>query len=253
VFNAFGKMGGSVVGGAIGGDALVGTSTKEYKPNRGYLDAIEKAKTANDRIRALDDTAFQLHANKQLRDEQWAREDKKIAEQREYEAKVRQIDMDFKTRLTLLQQQLEEAMKDKDFARKAQLEKEMLALRNQYSMDQIALKSVIGSGSSKNSNKKITVNGKDYTIDTKNGVSVSEIYNMLPESVRITNGVPNYGKAIYWDGEIIGRNNPTIDEMIVAIGENINNEDFISAFENRFGNGSSSTPTADELRAEAKK
>lgn len=257
VFNAFGKMGGSVVGGAIGGDALVGTSAKEYQPNRGYLDAIEKAKTANDRIRALDDTAYQLQANKQLRDEQWAREDKKIAEQREYEAKVRQIDMDFKTRLTLLQQQLEEAMKDKDFARKAQLEKEMLALRNQYSMDQIALKSVIGSGSSKNSNKKITVNGKDYTIDTKNGVSVSEIYNMLPESVRITNGVPNYGKAIYWDGEIIGRNNPTIDEMIVAIGQNINNEDFISAFENRFGagsnNGSSSTPIADELKAGAKK
>lgn len=103
VFNAFGKMGGSVVGGAIGGDALVGTSTKEYKPNRGYLDAIEKAKTANDRIRALDDTAFQLQANKQLRDEQWAREDKKIAEQREYEAKVRQIEMDFQTARDALQ------------------------------------------------------------------------------------------------------------------------------------------------------
>jgi hypothetical protein len=65
-----------------------------------------------------------------------------------------------------------------------------------------------------------------------------------------------YGKVAYWDGEIIGRDNPTLDEMIAAIGENVNNEDFISAFENRFGagsnNGSSSTPIADELKAGAK-
>lgn len=255
VFNAFGKMGGSVVGGAIGGDALVGTSTKEYQPNRGYLDAIEKAKTANDRIRALDDTAFQLQANKQLRDEQWAREDKKIAEQREYEAKVRQIEMNFQTERDRLQREWAVA----DIERRAQIEKEMLALQNKYQKELYDIRyenngSGTRSGSGSGSKiKPITVNGKEYPIDMSNGVLMSEIYNMIPAA---EGGSRPYGNAIYWDGEIIGRQNPTLDEMIVAIGQNTSNPDFITAFENRFGsgnNGGSNTPIADELKAGAKK
>jgi hypothetical protein len=243
VFNAFGKMGGSVVGGAIGGDALVGTSAKEYQPNRGYLDAIEKAKTANDRIRALDDTAFQLQMNKQLRDEQWAREDKKIAEQREYEAKVRQIEMDFTTERDRLQREWAEA----DFEKRKALEKEMLALQQKYQKELYDIRyenngSGSGTGTRSGSGsgsqiKPITVNGKDYPIDMSNGVLISEIYNMIPSTGLFGGGRP-YGKAQYWDGEIIGRDNPTLDEMILAIGENKNNPDFIKAFENRFGSGS---------------
>jgi hypothetical protein len=62
-----------------------------------------------------------------------------------------------------------------------------------------------------------------------------------------------YGKATYWDGEVVGRQNPTLDEMIVAIGQNVNNEDFIAAFENRFGrgnnggNGGQTSAAQDEL------
>lgn len=257
VFNALGKMGGSVVGGAIGGDALVGTSTKEYQPNRGYLDAIEKAKTANDRIRALDDTAFQLQMNKQLRDEQWAREGKKIAEQREYEAKVRQIEMDFTTERDRLQREWAEA----DFEKRKELEKEMLALQQKYQKELYDIRydnngSGSGTGSGSGSKiKPITVNGKEYLIDMSNGVQISEIYNMIPAN--IWGGARPYGKVQYWDGEAIGRDNPTLDEMILAIGENKDNQDFITAFENRFGsgsnNGGSNTPIADELKAGAKK
>lgn len=264
VFNAFGKMGGAAVGGAIGGDALVGASAKEYQPNRGYLDAIEKAKAANDRIRALDDTGFQFQLNKQLRDEQrdyedkvranqWAREDQKIAEQRDYEDKVRQIEMDFKSQETILQRQWEEAMRSKNFEEQAKLEKELLKLSNEYESQLITLKSIYGDTGSGSKLKKITVNGKEYTIDPSNAVSVSEIYNMIP----VPEGGLPYGKATYWDGEIVGRDNPTLDEMLVAIGQNVNNEDFISAFENRFGsgsnNGGSATPIADELKTGAKK
>lgn len=264
VFNAFGKMGGAAVGGAIGGDALVGASAKEYQPNRGYLDAIEKAKAANDRIRALDDTGFQFQLNKQLRDEhrdyedkvranQWAREDQKIAEHRDYEDKVRQIEMDFRSQESLLQRQWEEAMRSKNFEEQAKLEKELLKLRNDYESNLIILKSIYGDSGSSSKLKKITVNGKEYTIDPSNAVSVSEIYNMIP----VPEGGLPYGKATYWDGEIVGRDNPTLDEMLVAIGQNVNNEDFISAFENRFGsgsnNGSSDTPIADELKTGAKK
>ena len=243
VFNAFGKMGGAAVGGAIGGDALVGASAKEYQPNRGYLDAIEKAKAANDRIRALDDTGFQFQLNKQLRDEQrdyedkvrtdqWAREDKKIAEQRAYEDKVRQIEMDFRSKESLLQRQWEEAMRSKNFEEQAKLEKELLKLRNDYESQLITLKSISGDTSSGSGSKlkKITVNGKEYTIDPSNAVSVSEIYNMIP----VPEGGLPYGKATYWDGEIVGRDNPTLDEMLVAIGQNVNNPDFVNAFEKRF-------------------
>lgn len=257
VFNAFGKMGGSVVGGAIGGDALVGTSTKEYQPNRGYLDAIETAKTANDRIRALDDTAFQLQANKQLRDEQWAREDKKIAEQREYEAKVRQIEMDFQTARDALQREWAVA----DIERKKEIEIELLNLQTKAQKDLINTREQYsdydypygygsGSGSgSKSKIKRIQVNGKTYTIDTSNGVLMSEIYNMIPVA---EDGSRPYGKAQYWDGEVIGRENPTLDEMTLAIGQNINDPTFIQAFENRFGSGNNGGNTggslADELR-----
>ena len=243
VFNAFGKMGGAAVGGAIGGDALVGASAKEYQPNRGYLDAIEKAKAANDRIRALDDTGSQFQLNKQLRDEQrdyedkvrtdqWAREDKKIAEQRAYEDKVRQIEMDFRSKESLLQRQWEEAMRSKNFEEQAKLEKELLKLRNDYESQLITLKSISGDTSSGSGSKlkKITVNGKEYTIDPSNAVSVSEIYNMIP----VPEGGLPYGKATYWDGEIVGRDNPTLDEMLVAIGQNVNNPDFVNAFEKRF-------------------
>lgn len=244
VFNAFGRMGGAAVGGAIGGDALVGASAKEYQPNRGYLDAIEKAKAANDRIRALDDTGFQFQLNKQLRDEQreyedklrtnqWAREDQKISEQRDYEDKVRQIEMDFRSQESLLQRRWEEAMRSKNFEEQAKLEKELLKLRNDYESNLITLKSIYGGTDSGSKLKKITVNGKEYTIDPSNAVSVSEIYNMIP----VPEGGLPYGKAFYWDGEIVGRDNPTLDEMLVAIGQNVNNEGFISAFENRFGSG----------------
>lgn len=250
VFNAFGKMGGSVVGGAIGGDALVGTSTKEYQPNRGYLDAIEKAKTANDRLRALDDTAFQFQMNKQLRDEQWAREDKKIAEQREYETQVRQIQMDFQTERDRLHREWAVA----DMERKREIEIELANLQLEQQKQLLKLKDRLGDSGSGSKLKQIPVNGKNYVVDMSNGVQISEIYNMIPAA---EDGSRPYGKAIYWDGEIIGRQNPTLDEMIVAIGQNVDNEDFISAFENRFGNGSnnggSNTPIADELKAGAKK
>jgi hypothetical protein len=260
VFNAFGKMGGAAVGGAIGGDALVGASAKEYQPNRGYLDAIEKAKAANDRIRALDDTGFQFQLNKQLRDEQrdyedkvrtnqWAREDQKIAEQRDYEDKVRQIEMDFRSKESLLQRQWEETMRSKNFEEQAKLEKELLKLRNEYESQLITLKSIYGGTGSGSKLKKITVNGKEYTIDPSNAVSVSEIYNMIP----VPEGGLPYGKATYWDGEIVGRDNPTIDEMLVAIGQNVNNEDFIAAFENRFGNNTLAGELEEDMEANGKK
>lgn len=45
VFNALGKMGGAVVGGAVGGNILDSAPmVGEYKESRGYLDAFERAK-----------------------------------------------------------------------------------------------------------------------------------------------------------------------------------------------------------------
>lgn len=70
---SLGQMGATAVGGAIGGNVMdSATVVPEYKPNRGYIDAFEKAKQANDRLRNIDEKEFQLNYNKELRDEERA-------------------------------------------------------------------------------------------------------------------------------------------------------------------------------------
>ena len=70
---AIGKMGGAAIGGAIGGNMLDSAPmVGEFKESRGYLDAFERAKQANERLRKLDDMEFNLALSKQQRDEERA-------------------------------------------------------------------------------------------------------------------------------------------------------------------------------------
>ena len=91
VFNSIGKLGGSAVGGAIGGNAADNAPAVDpYKESRGYLAAFEKAKAANERLKALDDKAFSLAVTQ---------------EGREYNKKLRDADNQFKLQLTQLDHQ----------------------------------------------------------------------------------------------------------------------------------------------------
>lgn len=126
VFKALGQLGGTAVGGAIGGNMLDSAPVVEgYQPSRGYLDAIESAKQANERLRALDDKAFNLA----LRDEE-----------RSYEQQQKKLDRDFQRDMKKLDAELRAAEADKDFQKRAELQKEMAELQHQHDMEKEELR-----------------------------------------------------------------------------------------------------------------
>ena len=130
VLSALGKMGGAAVGGAIGGSALDSApATEPYKESRGYLEAFDRVKQADDRLRKLDEQEFQLAYNKKQRDEE-----------RAYQAEQSRINREFQAKQKILQMQYEKAIADENLDKKAKIEKEILALRNQYDMQLQALR-----------------------------------------------------------------------------------------------------------------
>lgn len=101
---ALGQMGGTAIGGAIGGNMLDSAQkVEEYKPSRGYLDAIERSKKANERLRELDEKEYNLAVRdedrayqKQLTEDNRSYQDKVRAEDRAYNDKVRAEDRAWK-------------------------------------------------------------------------------------------------------------------------------------------------------------
>lgn len=115
VFNALGKMGGAAVGGAIGGNMLDSApAVGEYQQSRGYLDAFERAKQANDRLRALDEQEFTLAYNRQQQEEE-----------RDYRHREQELDRQWQLKLYDYKTQIEQAIAEKDWARSAQLKLQM--------------------------------------------------------------------------------------------------------------------------------
>lgn len=85
---ALGDMSSTAVGGIAGGGAMDAPyNIAEYKPNRGYLEAIEKAKKADDRLRALDDKGFQLA----MRDEDRSFQQQMAKENRDFQRQMAEI------------------------------------------------------------------------------------------------------------------------------------------------------------------
>lgn len=111
---ALGDMGSTAIGGAIGGGAMDAPyNIAEYKPNRGYLDAIENAKKANDRLRALDDKGFQFA----LRDEE-----------RSFQQQMAKMNRDFQAKMAELNFQRQEALASNNHERA----KELLEMKNKF-------------------------------------------------------------------------------------------------------------------------
>lgn len=136
VFNSIGKLGGSAVGGAIGGNAADNAPVVDpYKESRGYLAAFEKAKAANDRLKALDDKAYALAATQ---------------EEREYNKRLRDADNQFKLQLTALDHQwqkdlydykskIDQAAAQGNLELKAKLEAEAKAAEQAYWKERAAI------------------------------------------------------------------------------------------------------------------
>ena len=122
--NAIGKMGGAAVGGAIGGNMLLGApNVDEYKESRGYINAFEKAKQANDRLRALDEKEFQLLYN-----------DKQKADDRAYQAEQAALNREWQSERDRINREWQSAVAEKDFERQAALKKEMLNLEQSFKL-----------------------------------------------------------------------------------------------------------------------
>ena len=118
---SLGKMGGAAIGGAIGGDVIGGAPTVgEYKESRGYLDAFEKAKQANDRLRSLDETEFKL-----------AVEDA----ERSYNQQLAKIERDFKAEQAQIEREWQQYMVDYKSKIEQAYKVGNMALAHQYEME----------------------------------------------------------------------------------------------------------------------
>lgn len=134
VFNAIGKLGGSAVGGAIKGNVGdYAPAVDPYKESRGYLDAFERAKKANDRLREIDDKSFQLT----LRNEE-----------REYNRQLRDADNALRMQLAAIERQwqkdfydykskTEQAIAQGNLELKAKLDAEFAATQQKYALERI--------------------------------------------------------------------------------------------------------------------
>lgn len=134
---ALGKMGGVAVGGAIGGGMMDSAPiVGEYKESRGYLNAFEKAKQANARLKELDNMQYQLA----VRDEE-----------RSYKQQQDKLNRDYQKMLIDYKNQIDRANADKDYERSKELKmaiadmeqkhkKEMLELTKKYEQENLKIK-----------------------------------------------------------------------------------------------------------------
>ena len=136
-FSALGKMGGAAVGGAIGGNMLDSAPiVADYQPSRGYIDAFEKAKQDNDRIRALDEKVFNLAA----RDEERAYNDKVRAADRKYQEEQNKLNREFQAEQNRLTREWNKAVADGNREAQAKIERELIVLKHQNDMAMQRLK-----------------------------------------------------------------------------------------------------------------
>lgn len=123
VMKALGQMGGAAIGGAIGGNALDSApKVAEYKESRGYIDAFEKAKQANDRLRALDEKEFNLSYAKRQKDEEREYQKSLRAEEKAYRNEIAEAERKFRAE----QAELDRKWKTANAAERAKIEQAML-------------------------------------------------------------------------------------------------------------------------------
>ena len=139
--NALGKMGGTAIGGAIGGGVLDSApAVAEYQPSRGYIDAFERVRKANDRLRALDEQEFQLEYNRKQKEEE-----------RDYRAKLDKANKEWQAEQNRITREWQQAVADKDFARQTQLKTEMAALEQKYKKEVLAIQASYAAADDKRS------------------------------------------------------------------------------------------------------
>ena len=132
---SLGKMGGAAIGGAIGGDVIGGAPiVGEYKESRGYLDAFEKARRANDRLRSLDETGFKLA----VEDAQRSINQQLAKVERDFKAEQAQIEREWQQYMVDYKSKIEQAYKVGNMALAHQYEMELAQKQGEIKDRQIA-------------------------------------------------------------------------------------------------------------------
>lgn len=224
--NAIGKMGGAVIGGAIGGNVLDSApNVGEYKPSRGYIDAFEKVKKAKDRLRELDDKEFALTLNTQQREEE-----------RAYRAQVAEEERKYRAQQAELERQFRKASEEEKVA----LQREMLdaKLAHEKALKKMSLDIV-----------KMQTRGEDEK--TEPVVFDNGAYSEIP--VKYYKGLKAHLMGRKIGGEIVGEEN--IDRVIRSNPEIVN--DYLKKFGYGFADTTttpqSSSPQAKDNGSESKK
>lgn len=211
--NALGRMGGTAIGGAIGGGMLDSAPVVEaYQPSRGYLTAFEDAKRASERIKAIDDKGFQLAYSKQERDEERKARQQEAQAERNWQMTL----LDYKN-------QIDRANAAQDFERSAKLQRELNEMKNRH---EITLQNLRNKGA---------LDEKRLGLETSKWQA--DVYNTTP--IRFNDGssvkIPdNYYEAIkrslmamgQVDGKTIDKDN--VDSFIVNNPKLVN--EYLSAW-----------------------
>lgn len=133
---AIGQLGGTAIGGAIGGDLPDSAPAVDpYKESRGYLDAFERAKKANDRIKELDEKGFQLA----LRDEERDYNAKAKEAENAYKAKMDAADKAWQIDFYNLRAEKEKAIAEGNLKLKAELDAKEAAKQQEYLKERMAI------------------------------------------------------------------------------------------------------------------
>lgn len=133
---AIGQLGGTAVGGAIGGDiADSAPAVDPYKESRGYLEAFENAKKASDRLKALDEKGFQLA----LRDEERAYNASVKEAENAYKEKLDAADKAWQMKFYDYKAEKEKAIAEGNIRLKAELDAKEDAAQQEYLKERMAI------------------------------------------------------------------------------------------------------------------
>ena len=219
-FAALGKMGGTAIGGAIGGNIMDSAPVVEgYQPNRGYLDAIEKSKKASDRLKELDEKEFNLA----VRDEE-----------RSYKQQIDKLNRDYQKAMVDYKNKIDRANAEQDFARKQELVKEQarieqemkeknLELQHKYEMETLGLKNKYRQSEKAGSRANMQFQHDLYNsipIAFENGTGIKMPKNEYEAMLKFFKGRKIGGVTIddkNIDG-FISKNPQLVNDFITAIG-----------------------------------
>lgn len=215
-FNALGKMGGAAIGGAIGGNMMDSAPiVGEYKENRGYITAFEKAKQANARLRELDNMQYQLA----VRDEE-----------RSYKQQVDKLNREYQKQLIDYKNQVDRANADRDYERSKELKmaiaemeqkhkKEIAELNNKYEQENLKLKSQYRQSEQAGSRANMQLyNSVPLVFNDGTGIRMSK--NDYEGLLRFLMGKPYNGGKINKDNinAFIRENPKMVNDYITATG-----------------------------------